>query len=72
MTERSKQYYYANRERILENGKTKVECQCGCILSKSSLLPHQKTNKHMNYMCLIQKENLHPDDYIIFSLNSIS
>ena len=62
---RAKDYYYANRERILSENRVKVECQCGCVVSKSSLLPHLQTSKHKNYMTLCTNKLISNDDYII-------
>jgi len=48
-----KQYYIKNREQILENLKNKnvnVLCKCGCMIKKSSLVKHKKSNKHINIM----------------------
>ena len=59
--ERAKQYRRANRERIKEHDKQrkqnnrkriaeqrnqKITCECGVIINRSSMSPHQKTKRH--------------------------
>ena len=39
-----KEYYENNKDKILE----KITCECGCILTKSCLERHKKTQKHLN------------------------
>ena len=41
-----KKYYEKNKDEI----NKKITCECGCIISKCSLLRHQKTTKHINLM----------------------
>ena len=41
-----KEYYLKNKEKILEQ----IVCSCGCVTSKSSLLRHQKSKKHIELM----------------------
>ena len=43
-----KQYYQNNKDKINE----KITCECGLIVSKSSLVRHRKTTKHKNKMKL--------------------
>ena len=63
--QRAREYYYANRERILQLGREKVVCQCGCRISRSSLICHLQTVKHKNYMHLTKKKVLENDSMII-------
>jgi len=41
-----RQYYQKNRLEILNARKVKITCECGSILSKSSLCQHRATQKH--------------------------
>lgn len=43
-----KDYYEENKDKILAKMKVKVECECGCIVRKSDLAKHRKTDKHLN------------------------
>jgi hypothetical protein len=46
-----KEYYENNKEKYKEyynNKKEQITCECGCILTKSSLLSHKKSLKHLN------------------------
>ena len=56
-----KEYYKTNKEHILEASKDryqvikedrlqKVQCECGCVINRSSLLKHRKTKKHNDTM----------------------
>ena len=45
LTQRTK-YYEKNKDKLLE----KFTCECGCIITKNSLLRHQKSKKHQNFM----------------------
>ena len=48
----SKEYKQKNKEQIKEKSKEKITCECGCIIRKSDLSKHKKTNKHL---ALIEK-----------------
>ncbi len=39
-------YYEVNKDRINE----KVNCDCGCEVSRTNLLRHQKSKRHLNNM----------------------
>jgi hypothetical protein len=39
----AKEYYEKNKDKI----KEKITCECGCIINKSSLNKHRKTQKHL-------------------------
>lgn len=49
-------YYKENADKINEQTLEKVKCECGCMISKSNLLRHQKSPKHINLM-KIKTEN---------------
>ena len=44
--QRDKKYYQANKERNRE----KVECECGCKITRDNIINHRKTKKHLNLM----------------------
>ena len=44
--EYSREYYTKNKERIKAKMQEKVECSiCGCIITSSHMIRHQKSNK---------------------------
>jgi len=43
-------YYFSNRQKILEGWRTKTTCQCGCILNKSGMNRHLKSARHQKLM----------------------
>ena len=45
-----KQYYIDNRDKMLQKGSQKVTCECGCVISRSSLSKHRKTQKHLEIL----------------------
>ncbi len=42
------EHYLNNRERILNEKKLKITCECGCEVSKRHLARHRRTLKHQN------------------------
>ncbi len=46
----NKQYRELNKEKISEQKKQKVTCECKAIVSNRNLSTHQKTKKHQNYI----------------------
>ena len=48
--EQLKQYCKNNKEKIKEKAKEKVTCECGCVVRKSDLARHKKSNKHLKLM----------------------
>ena len=46
--ETDKEYYYKNHDKIRETQNTKITCECGDIINKSSLSRHKKTNRHIS------------------------
>ena len=54
-TEQDRKEYYqayrrANKERIKEQDKQKIECDCGSIVRRSDIARHKRTKKHSNYI----------------------
>ena len=45
-----KNWYVNNKDKINEDRKTEVVCECGCVLQKSTISRHKKTSKHQNYI----------------------
>ena len=43
-------YYQDNKEKINQKQKEKIICQCGCEVSKKTLLRHQRTTKHLQLL----------------------
>jgi hypothetical protein len=69
--EYDKEYYQNNKNQILErcqnyrennkeiiNGKKseKITCECGCLLSKTHVSRHQRTQKHLNLITASKTE----------------
>jgi len=48
--EQRKQSYIDNRDQILEKAKTKIQCECGTIVSFAHISRHNKSQKHKNYI----------------------
>lgn len=46
----NKNYYMKRREEILEKAKTKITCECGCVVQLFNMIPHKKTKKHVRYL----------------------
>ena len=46
----NKNYYMKRREEILEKARTKVTCECGCIVQMFNMNSHKKTKKHIRYL----------------------
>ena len=47
--EQNKGYYQKNKQRILEQEKQKIECDCGSIVRRSDIARHNRTKKHSDY-----------------------
>ena len=45
-----KEYREVNKEAIKEKQGQKVNCECGCIVSKSNMARHLKTPKHLDFL----------------------
>ena len=54
--ENHKKYYENHKEEIAEKNKEKITCECGCIISKSSMRIHKKTVKHLQNICAKNNE----------------
>ena len=54
---KSLEYYYENREELLEHRRIKIQCICGKIVSIGSFSTHKKTKCHIKYMKKLEKEN---------------
>ena len=48
--EQRKEYYKDNKENINQRKKEKIECECGCMLRKSDMARHKKSQKHKDLM----------------------
>jgi len=46
----NKNYYMKRREEILEKARTKVTCDCGCVVQLFNMNSHKKTKKHVRYL----------------------
>lgn len=47
-----KQYYEKNKEKILDEAKVKMECECGSKINKGDLAQHKRTKKHTLFLGL--------------------
>lgn len=47
---KSLEYYYENRDELLEHYRQKIKCVCGKKLSIGSMTQHKKTKCHIKYM----------------------
>lgn len=43
-------YYRSNREEILTKWKTRLTCECGCVVNKSCMIRHKNSAKHKKLM----------------------
>ena len=44
------EYLQANKERISQQKKQKIECDCGSIVSRVHISRHNRTKKHSDYI----------------------
>ena len=44
-----KEYRQANKERISQQKKQKIECDCGSIVSRVHIARHKRSKKHSDY-----------------------
>jgi len=56
MKEYQKKYYETNKERILADILTPMQCECGFTCSKTNLKRHQKSKLHLKKLSKIVKE----------------
>jgi len=47
ITEKNKDYYEQNREKLLEKNKEKIVCECGSEITKTCVIRHKKSKKHL-------------------------
>jgi hypothetical protein len=50
INQKSHLHYEANKDIINEQKKEKISCVCGCIIRKSDIARHNKSNKHQNFI----------------------
>jgi hypothetical protein len=50
INQKNKEYRENNKETLKEKYKEKINCICGCEITKSNLLRHLKTKKHIDLM----------------------
>jgi hypothetical protein len=43
LLEKNKKYYEQNKDKLLKKMKQQITCVCGCVITKSSLTRHRKT-----------------------------
>ena len=55
----NKQYKQDNREKIIEQRKLYIDCECGCKILNDSKARHQRSKKHINRIKL--KEESKPN-----------
>lgn len=48
--EKIAEYYENNKEQIAKKRSEKVECECGCVVTRQNLRMHKKTPKHRKLM----------------------
>jgi hypothetical protein len=54
ISDRYKDYYTSNKEKILEYHSTIVQCICGCSIARVGLSRHQKSTKHESRLKLLK------------------
>ena len=57
-----KDYYLKNRDELIKKKKSKITCECGCLLSRSNPYTHKQTMKHKK---LIENKNKEEEDKLI-------
>ena len=48
--EYNKEYQKKNRDKINENSRQKIKCECGSITNKNNIYRHKKTQKHIDWV----------------------
>jgi len=56
MKEYQKKYYETNKERILANILSPVQCDCGFTCSKTNIKRHQKSKLHLKKLSSLLKK----------------
>ena len=54
----NKRYYDKHRKTILNYMKTKIQCECGCMISRIYKSTHMKTKKH-HYLMGLKSKTIH-------------
>ena len=54
--ERDRLYREANRQALNAKQKEKVQCECGCVVNRSKLGGHKKTNRHKLFLSNLRDE----------------
>jgi len=52
LAEYQKEYNENHKKEISEKRKEKVTCECGCVIRKSNIEQHKRTQKHLDLMLL--------------------
>lgn len=47
--DRNYKYFYANRDKILEKNKTRIQCMCGCEISHINISRHKRSKFHIEF-----------------------
>lgn len=55
--EQKKKYYIDNVEKFKKYRSQKIECECGCEITRGNILSHKKSNKHLELMKLKETES---------------
>ena len=45
-----KKYYLLHRDEIILKKRSKITCECGCLLSRSNPYTHRQSKKHLNLL----------------------
>jgi len=50
IAEYRKEYREKNKERISKKNREKIQCECGCFVSRQGISQHRRSKKHQNLM----------------------
>ena len=53
---KQKEWRDKNRESIKKNANAKISCICGCEISRSNIINHQKSQKHIKLMAQLENK----------------
>jgi hypothetical protein len=53
-----KEYYEQHKDEILEQRKQKITCECGCIIRRSDIAKHSRTQNHINLLDAIPNNDI--------------
>lgn len=45
-------WYKANSDKIIAKAKEKIVCECGAIISRSTVTKHRKTQRHLQMLAV--------------------